>query len=186
MSYFTYLPKVEYNITKTKYRETSTAVDIFVRNLIKQDVIDKGVLFDKHTIGDAERPDITSFILYGSPQYDWIIFLANRMFDPYFDWPLSSNDVREMIKSKYGSTSRAKKIVHCYRQILQPAGDGIKVKKLDVDIDTYNSLTGSERERITKYDIEYEKNEKNRTIKVIDKQYVEGIFKEAQQRYGGV
>ena len=27
--------------------------------------------------------------------------------------------------------------------------------------------------------------DKNQTIKVIDKQYIEGIFKEAQQRYGG-
>ena len=185
MSYFTYLPKVEYNITKSKYRETTTAVDIFVRNLIKQDVIDKGVLFDKHTIGDGERPDVTSFILYGSPKYDWIIFLANRMFNPYFDWPLKSEDFRKMIQGKYGSAARARKLVHCYKQILQPAGDNQIPLEVEVDLETFNGLAAAERKRITKYDMEFETNEKNRTIKVIDKQYIEGIFKEAQQRYGG-
>ena len=114
MSYFSYLPKLEYNITKSKYFETSTAVDIFVRNLIKQNVIDKGVTFDLHTIGDGERPDITSFLIYGDVKYDWIIFLTNRMFNPYFDWPLSHQDFTKMIRGKYGSVERAKKHIFEY------------------------------------------------------------------------
>ena len=80
MSYFSYLPKVEYNITKSKYFETSTAVDIFVRNLIKQNVIDKGVTFDLHTIGDGERPDIVSvdslsYLINSPVLYPWLDIL---------------------------------------------------------------------------------------------------------------
>ena len=120
MSYFSYLPKIDYNITGSKYFETSTAVDIFVRNLIKQQVIDKGVAFDEHTIGDGERPDITSYLVYGDVKYDWIIFLCNRMFNPYFDWPLSSQDFRKLLQSKYGSAERARKVIHEYYQIIQP------------------------------------------------------------------
>jgi len=185
MSYFSYLPKVEYNITKSKYFDTSTAVDIFVRNLIKQNVIDKGVTFDLHTIGDGERPDITSFLIYGDVKYDWIIFLANRMFNPYFDWPLSSQDFRKLLQSKYGTAERARKVIHEYHQILQPATDSVREIKVVVDNETWSSLNDTERSRITKYDYEFKINERNRQIRIIDKQYIESIFKEAQsKRYG--
>ena len=100
MSYFGYLPQIEYNIRGNKYGETFTARDIFIRNLIKQNVVEKAIDFEKHTIGDGERPDTTSYLVYGSVKYDWIIFLANQMFNPYFDWPLSSQDFTKMIKGK--------------------------------------------------------------------------------------
>ena len=74
MSYFSYLPNIQYNITGSKYGETTTARDIFIRNLLKQNVIDKALNFDLHTIGDTERPDTTSFLVYGDVKYDWIIF----------------------------------------------------------------------------------------------------------------
>ena len=118
MSYFGYLPQIEYNIRGNKYGETFTARDIFIRNLIKQNVVEKAIDFEKHTIGDGERPDTTSYLVYGSVKYDWIIFLANQMFNPYFDWPLSSQDFTKMIKGKYGSVERAKKQIHQYRQII--------------------------------------------------------------------
>jgi hypothetical protein len=185
MSYFSYLPKVEYNITKSKYLDTSTAVNIFVRNLIKQNVIDKGIQFDQHTIGDTERPDITSYMLYGNVKYDWVIFLANRMFNPYFDWPLSSQDFRKLLQSKYGSAERARKIIHEYHQIIQAKTDTEKEIKVVVDYETWNVLSDTVRSRITKYDHEFQINERNRNIKVIDLQYIESIFKEAQsKRYG--
>ena len=112
MSYFGYLPELQYNITGSKYGEKYTARDIFIRNLIKQNVVENAVEFEKHTIGDGERPDTTSYILYGSVKYDWILFLTNQMFNPYFDWPLSNQDFTKMIKGKYGSVERAKKHIH--------------------------------------------------------------------------
>ena len=36
--------------------------------------------------------------------------------------------------------------------------------------------------RITKYDMEFKRNEKNREIKIISRSYVEGILKEAQTK----
>ena len=57
--------------------------------------------------------------------------------------------------------------------------------KVVVDNETWSTLNDSERSRITKYDYEFKINERNRQIKIIDKQYIEGIFKEAQsKRYG--
>ena len=182
MSYFSYLPQVQYNITGSKYAETTTARDIFIRNLIKKNVIEKALSFDEHTIGDTERPDTTSYLVYGHVKYDWIIFLTNKMFNPYFNWPLSSQDFAKMIKGKYGSVIRAKKLIHEYRQIIEEETETTSLKEVIIDKDAYNALTDVDRKRITKYDIEFKKNEANRRIKIIDRQYVENIMKEAQTK----
>ncbi|MEC7875651.1 MAG: baseplate wedge protein 53 [Pseudomonadota bacterium] len=182
MSYFSYLPEIQYNITGSKYGETTKARDIFIRNLMKQNVIDKAINFDLHTIGDTERPDTTSYLVYGHVKYDWIIFLTNKMFNPYFNWPLSSQDFAKMIKGKYGSVIRAKKLIHEYRQIIEEETETTSLKEVIIDKDAYNALTDVDRKRITKYDIEFKKNEANRRIKIIDRQYVENIMKEAQTK----
>ena len=182
MSYFGYLPELQYNITGSKYGEKYTARDIFIRNLIKQNVVENAVEFEKHTIGDGERPDTTSYILYGSVKYDWILFLTNQMFNPYFDWPLSNQDFTKMIKGKYGSVERAKKHIHQYKQIIEEETDTTTLKEAIIDKDAYNALPAGEKKRITKYDMEFKRNERNRTIKVISRAYVEGILKEAQTK----
>ncbi len=182
MSYFAHLPVIEYNIHGNKYGETFTVRDIFIRNLIKQNVIDKALNFEEHTIGDGERPDTTSFLVYGNVKYDWIIFLTNRMFNPYFDWPLSSQDFTKMIKGKYGSVERAKKHIFEYRQIIEAETDTTTLKEVIIDKDAYNALPDGEKKRITKYDIEFKRNEANRRIKIINRQYVESILKEAQNK----
>ena len=150
MSYFGYLPELQYNITGSKYGEKYTARDIFIRNLIKQNVVENAVEFEKHTIGDGERPDTTSYILYGSVKYDWILFLTNQMFNPYFDWPLSNQDFTKMIKGKYGSVERAKKHIHQYKQIIEEETDTTTLKEAIIDKDAYNALPAGEKKRITK------------------------------------
>ena len=182
MSYFGYLPELQYNITGSKYGEKYTARDIFIRNLIKQNVVENAVEFEKHTIGDGERPDTTSYILYGSVKYDWILFLTNQMFNPYFDWPLSNQDFTKMIKGKYGSVERAKKHIPQYKQIIEEETDTTTLKEAIIDKDAYNALPAGEKKRITKYDMEFKRNERNRTIRVISRAYVEGILKEAQTK----
>ena len=182
MSYFGYLPELQYNITGSKYGEKYTARDIFIRNLIKQNVVENAVEFEKHTIGDGERPDTTSYILYGSVKYDWILFLTNQMFNPYFDWPLSNQDFTKMIKGKYGSVERAKKHIHQYKQIIEEETDTTTLKEAIIDKHAYNALPAGEKKRITKYDMEFKRNERNRTIRVISRAYVEGILKEAQTK----
>ena len=108
------------------------------------------------------------------------------MFNPYFDWPLSSQDFRKLLQSKYGSAERARKVIHEYYQIIQPKSDTVNEIKVVVDNETWSGLNDTERQRITKYDHEFQINETHRRIKIIEKQYIEGIFKEAQQkRYGG-
>ena len=104
------------------------------------------------------------------------------MFNPYFNWPLSAQDFAKMIKGKYGSVIRDKKLIHEYRQIIEEETETTSLKEVIIDKDDYNALKYVDRKRITKYDIEFKKNEANRRIKIIDRQYVENIMKEAQTK----
>ena len=104
------------------------------------------------------------------------------MMNPYFDWPLSSQDFTKMIRGKYGSVERAKKQIYEYRQILQEETDTTVLMEVIIDKDAYNDLPAPEKKRITKYDIEFKRNESNRQIKIIDSQYVEEILKESQSK----
>ena len=58
----------------------------------------------------------------------------------------------------------------------------ITAKEVIIDKDAYNALPSGEKKRITKYDMEFKRNEKNREIKIISRSYVEGILKEAQTK----
>jgi hypothetical protein len=56
-----------------------------------------------HTIGDGERPDITSHMLYGTTAYHWTFFVINdKLRKGISEWPLSQNELDNYISSKYG------------------------------------------------------------------------------------
>ena len=49
---------------------------------------------------------------------------------------------------------------HEYRQITQEETDTTKLMEVIVDKDAYNLLADPERKRITKYDMEFKRNER--------------------------
>jgi hypothetical protein len=62
-----------------------------------------------------ERPDLLSYNYYGSSQFDWMIYLTNNIVDPYYDYYKSTNDFKNYIDRKYGSTTNARSITKFYR-----------------------------------------------------------------------
>jgi hypothetical protein len=56
-----------------------------------------------YTIGDGERPDITSHMLYGTTAYHWTFFTINdHLRKGISEWPLSQNELDNYISLKYG------------------------------------------------------------------------------------
>lgn len=56
--------------------------------------------YEDYTIVAGERPDTTSFKLYGTPDYYWTFFLLNDQLREQ-GWPLSSNEVLEKAAEFY-------------------------------------------------------------------------------------
>jgi hypothetical protein len=69
--------------------------------------LDDKSLFYTYQIIEGEKPEDISYKVYGSTQYYWTIFLTNNLFDVNYDFPLSSLELTETIKEKYGSIQNA-------------------------------------------------------------------------------
>lgn len=86
-----------------------------VRNIILKAKLAKNLLnnfdnFYPYTIRDDEKITTLSYNYYGSINFVWLIMAANDMVDPYYDWPLDSNQFDNYITKKYGSIEEASNI----------------------------------------------------------------------------
>lgn len=96
---FSRFPVISYNGTVSN--------NILTRVQFRTEALLKGALFYPYTIKDGERADHIAANYYDDPRYAWVIWLANRIVDPYYDWPLDQDTFRRYIISKYGSIEKA-------------------------------------------------------------------------------
>ena len=100
--FFQHYHQIRYDVTGAKTAKFKTAINAMVRAKLKTMVVDHVVQYFPYSIPEAERPDITSFKIYGDVKYTWLIFLINDIQDPIYDWPLGSREFVTFIQSKYG------------------------------------------------------------------------------------
>lgn len=105
--YFNFFPSTEYANT-------------IVTNVISKVKFDQSVqknlaVFYPYIVEQGERPDQIAARYYNNPELDWVIYLANDIMDPYYDWPLSQNQFYDYITAKYGSVSAAQAKIAFYR-----------------------------------------------------------------------
>jgi hypothetical protein len=60
---------------------------------------------------NSERADNISFQLYDDSYMTWLLYFANGIVDPYYNWNLSQYDFNNFLKEKYGSVETAQKKV---------------------------------------------------------------------------
>lgn len=145
MTYFQEFPNIEYvnRFPNAKSNdEVTIAKNIFKRAQIRDDLNSIFVFSDYYTIEGNERPEQIAEKVYGNPEYDWIILIANNILDPYEEWPLSQSDLYQHLLEKYGSEEALSEIHHyetlelkdSFNRVVLPAG-------LMVDEAFYNSPT---------------------------------------------
>ena len=83
MAYFNYLPNISLAIRPIRFpwseQQYQTAKNIFKRFKVADAALDSLVYYKQYTITDADRPDIVSHKVYGSPGYDWVVLLSNNI-----------------------------------------------------------------------------------------------------------
>jgi|TARA_B100001245_G_scaffold142967_1_gene106641 hypothetical protein len=166
--------------------------DISLRHRLKSSI--KSAVYTKqlYNIPEGERADTLSLRYYGGFEYVWLIFLANNILDPIFDWPLSQDELRKHIICKYGSLDAAHSGVHHYEEILQklvPASAGqerIEERFYEVDATRYQLVAaqGDGMERtVSDYEYEILRNDSKKTIALIDDSWVEQILETARNMF---
>jgi len=188
--FFQHYPQIDYNIAGTAPPTFKTAINVMTRAKLRNVIMDDVVQYFPYSIPEAERPDITSFKVYGDVKYTWLIFLINDIHDPIYDWPLATRDLVNYIKDKYITINAAKNTVHHYEQIVRTrveatgTTDAVPVAKIEVDLTTYNALDAEDRDVVYCYNWELNRNEAKRDIKLIDAMYIGDILSEHAEKLG--
>ena len=165
------------------------AID-FRQGFLKTNEVLKNVRsYYPYRIKEHERPDIIAQEYYGSSDLVFLIFLANNIQDPLYDWPLFGNELTNLIKEKYGSVDSAKTDVHHYEQILRSGSNKtvdtpkILEKVAIVDKESYDLLDATKRKIIYNYDYEIMKNNAKKEIVLIENTFSKQILTELRSLY---
>jgi hypothetical protein len=100
MKYFNSFPKVYIKDSKGNFL---TATNIMVRSEIIPSLLKNPMLFYQYDIQEGDTPDSVAHKYYGDPYRYWLIFFANQMIDPQWDWPLTSREFNDYIIQKYAA-----------------------------------------------------------------------------------
>jgi len=106
-TFFNNFPTITYN--------DNLAVNIVAKVKFNDVVKKTAAVFYPYTILDGERPDMIAADYYDDPRYSWVLYLANDIVDPYYDWPLSDREFNEFINKKYNSLSNARRNISYWR-----------------------------------------------------------------------
>jgi hypothetical protein len=111
---------------------------------IAQSVLKQSSVFYPYTLQEGERPDTLSYLYYSKPELEWLLFFANDIVDPYYDWYLNGEQFNNYVASKYGSTVFAQTRTRHYETIW--IGDDTRISP-----STYSILTANTTVNLKKY-----------------------------------
>lgn len=95
--------------------EGFAATNIMARPYIRQIFKDNHSIFYNYKVPQGHRPDKVAHDLYGKSEYVWIIYLFNDILDPFYDWPLSEESLRESIIDRYDTVENSMRTILYYR-----------------------------------------------------------------------
>lgn len=103
--YFEKFPLTDYNGIPSLNITKRVAFNENVKNFI--------TAFYTHTLPADEKIENVAYNYYDDVNYDWLIYHANDIVDPYFQTPLTYENFDDFIKQKYNSIERAqRKTIH--------------------------------------------------------------------------
>lgn len=189
MAYFEELPDISYVslLPKTGNNdERITVKNIFKRAKLRTDVDQAITGFSYYQIPENTRPDVVAQNIYGDPELDWVILIANNIMNVRDEWPLSNNDLYDYMLEKYGSVEKLNEINHWETTEIRDDFSRILLRSgLEVDKDftfTYSisntTYTVNPTAAVTNEDYEIRKNESKRTIKLLKPQYLSTFVKD--------
>jgi hypothetical protein len=103
--YFEDFPQMLYDYQIGNNVKAFLMTDITRNIRFRKEVLSNITVYDYYDIVDGETPEIISDKIYGTPEYHWIIMLANDMYDYRAEFPMSYLALEQYISDKYGSSA---------------------------------------------------------------------------------
>ena len=199
-SYFRQLPDLDYpslSNDRTSSYDYIKVKNIFKRAVMRDDVFDSYVAFEKYSIEGDERPDNVAQKFYNDPNLDWIILITNNIISVREEWPMSQNDLYTYLEEKY--TAQEMSYIHHYEtqlvvdsedKLIQPAGYWVDSDYTVSFVDKGTLKTISNLKSVSYIQHEINLNEKKRQIDLLKEDYLQMFisdnseimeYKESQQ-----
>lgn len=105
--FFNKFPKITY--------ENNLAINLLARVTMSKLALNSKQAYYDYTILEGTRPDNLSYNYYDNSDYVWLIGLANQIVDPYYDFPISTENLNILITKKYGSVANAQNTIKFFR-----------------------------------------------------------------------
>jgi hypothetical protein len=196
MKYFNSLPFIANQDSNGNYYFLK---NILIRTKLVSQLAKNPMLFYKYSVQDSDTPESIAFKYYGDQYRYWLIFMANEIMDPQWDWPLTSQQFLKFLKDKYSTVaggdnnvlSYTQGTVHHYEKLVTTVDNNTQttaIKSVIVDQETYNLIQSSTQTKtfadgstvtyttgknaVSIYDYENDLNESKREINLINSNYV--------------
>lgn len=204
MSYFNNFPIVKYRDRYAPNIMAAVRMSIEMRKAAS--------LYHPFVIPEGDRPDSIADLYYGDPEADWIIYMANEIINIDAQWPMDTDVFNDYMFRKYGPVVNHHKISHYTLRVdippiseAQYAAITLDMRKYwSYDVNTkkmhvtnmeaqltpagYDSLSQGEKvywKPVTHYQNEFDLNERKRSIRLIDKRYIQVVKDELRKALDG-
>lgn len=121
---------------KINYANT-IAVNVTNRAVVTDNAFENPFIYYDYDLDNQIRPDQIADAYYEDQYLDWMVYLGNRIIDPYYGWYLSEEQLSKYLASSYGPVDEQRLKVVYY--------ENDWVASDDIDESTYQALTGSQK-----------------------------------------
>jgi hypothetical protein len=108
-------------------------VDITKRVAMLEKVSRNPYAFYPYDIVGDERADQLSSRYYDDSYKSWLLYITNKITDPYYEWYLTEREFLEFLEKKYGSIYTSQQKIKFYRNDWE--------SQESLDVSGYNALT---------------------------------------------
>jgi hypothetical protein len=128
------------------------------------------LILEYYEIQSGEQPEDVAYKIYGDPKLYWTILLVNNIVDPYNEWYMSDEVLREFVDQKYGVGNSA----NTHHWILPERPE------ICVEYDRAK-LANGEIEEVSHLRHEEIENDNRQNIKIVSKRYILDFVNEFNQ-----
>ena len=182
-TYFRQLPNLDYPSLaneRTSAYDYNQVKNIFKRAVLREDVLNAYVQFDKYLVQGDDRPDNVASKVYGDASLDWVVLTTNNIINVRDEWPMSQGDLQNYLTNKYTSAElsyirhyETLEIVDSYQRLIQPKGLIVEEGHSITFVDRGVSKTESKTKSVSYLEYEINLNDAKREISVLQPRYVE-------------
>lgn len=91
--FFRYFPDVTY--------AGYTAKDITKVSVLQDTLNDETFTYFPYTVREEETAQDVAYFYYGDVSFVWLVYMSNKMKDPYYDWPMGQRQLEDYMQDQY-------------------------------------------------------------------------------------